>query len=369
YNTYTAIPFLISTKNYGILWDNYSITKAGDIRDPQPLSSLKLFSASGEQGWLTASYGQKDGKGEPIVRAESAIDYSYLQDMKNFPDRFNLANGKVRWEGSVESPYTGMHYFFIKYAGYLKVWIDGKLLADRWRQAWNAGSIEIPYNFEEGKKYKILLEWLPDGGESYLAVKWQSPLPENMKDKFAFSSEAGDQIDYYFIAGDNMDEVIGGYRTLTGRAPIMPKWAMGFWQSRERYKTQEEILNTVKTFREKRIPIDNIVLDWSYWAEDQWGSQEFEAARFPDPEGMLDQLHNKYHTHLMISVWPKFYKGTEAYNEFNKKGWLYTRNIADARRDWIGKGYLSTFYDPFNPDARTGFWNLLNNKLYKKGID
>src|SRR5690606_24350245 len=115
YNTYTAIPFLISTKNYGILWDNYSITKAGDIRDPQPLSSLKLFSASGEQGWLTASYGQKDGKGEPIVRAESAIDYSYLQDMKNFPDSFNLANGKVRWEGSVESPYTGMHYFFIKY--------------------------------------------------------------------------------------------------------------------------------------------------------------------------------------------------------------------------------------------------------------
>ena len=65
--------------------------------------------------------------------------------------------------------------------------------------------------------------------------------------------------------------MISGYRTLTGKAPIVPKWALGFWQSRERYKTENEILSTVNEFRKRRIPIDNIVLDWSYWKETQMG--------------------------------------------------------------------------------------------------
>ncbi len=369
YNTEVAIPMVISSKNYGILWDNYSITKVGDVREPQPLSTLKLYSDKGEPGWLTAKYTQTKSSIPEIVRAESVIDYSYLKDMKNFPDSFKLANGKVRWEGSLESPYTGLHYFFLKYAGYAKIWLDGKLVTDRWRQAWNAGTVEIPFHFEKGKKYPLVIDWNPDGGESYLALKWQSPIPENLKNQFAFQSEAGDQIDYYFIGGNNMDDVIAGYRTLTGRAPIMPKWAMGFWQSRERYKTQDEILTTVKTFRDRKIPIDNIVLDWSYWAEDQWGSQEFDKTRFPDAEQMLSDLHKKYNTQLMISVWPKFYEGIDTYKDFASKGWLFTRNIQDGRRDWIGKGYHNTFYDPFNEKARTGFWTLLNNKLYSKGID
>ena len=84
-----------------------------------------------------------------------------------------------------------------------------------------------------------------------------------------------------------MDEVISGYRTLTGKAPIVPKWAMGFWQSRERYKTQDEILETVAEFRKRKIPLDNIVLDWSYWKEDEWGSQDFDATRFPNPDSMI----------------------------------------------------------------------------------
>lgn len=155
----------------------------------------------------------------------------------------------------------------------------------------------------------------------------------------------------------------------TGKATIVPKWAMGFWQSRERYKTQNEILNTVDEFRKRKIPLDNIVLDWSYWKENDWGSQEFDATRFPNPDSMIKVLHNKYNTHFMISVWPKFYEGITAYNDFNKRGWLYKRNIAERQRDWIAKGYVSTFYDAFNNDAKKGFWDLLNRKLYSKGID
>ncbi|RYE14790.1 MAG: DUF5110 domain-containing protein, partial [Sphingobacteriales bacterium] len=112
-----------------------------------------------------------------------------------------------------------------------------------------------------------------------------------------------------------------------------------------------------------------IVLDWSYWKQDEWGSQEFDNTRFADPAGMIKSLHNDYHAHFMISVWPKFYKGTANYDYLNSKGLLYKRNIADARRDWIAKGYESTFYDAYNPEARAEVWNMMNKHLYTKGID
>jgi alpha-D-xyloside xylohydrolase len=202
-----------------------------------------------------------------------------------------------------------------------------------------------------------------------LSAKWLEPVPAADQNTFAFASEAGRQLDYYIITGKSMDDVIGGYRTLTGKATIVPKWAMGFWQSRERYKTQDEILTTVAEFRKRNIPLDNIVLDWSYWKEAAWGSQEFDETRFPAPDSMIEVLHNNYHTHIMISVWPKFYEGIEAYNTFDKNGWLYKRNIADRQRDWIGKGYVSTFYDAFNPAARKGFWDLISKKIWSKGFD
>ncbi|MGI4020451.1 MAG: TIM-barrel domain-containing protein [Janthinobacterium lividum] len=368
-NTEVAVPFLVSSKNYGILWDNYSITKVGDTRNYQPLSGLKLFSKEGDQGWLTATYADKtDPKKVFISRPESDLDYSFLKDMKNFPAGYKLENGLVTYEGSIESPYSGLHHFLTKYSGYVKVYIDGKLIADKWRQPWNPGTALTAINLEKGKKYSFKIEWIPDGGESYLAMHWLSPIPEKDKNTFAFSSEAGDDINYYFVYGKNSDEVISGYRTITGKATMMPKWAMGFWQSRERYKTQEEILTAAKEFRDRKIPIDNIVEDWSYWKQDQWGSQEFDETRFPDPKGMIKQLHDE-HMHIMLSVWAKFYEGIKNYDYLNKNGWLYKRNIANRQRDWIAQGYVSTFYDAFNPKARQAFWDLMNKNLYSKGID
>ncbi|MFT3679255.1 MAG: glycoside hydrolase family 31 protein [Ferruginibacter sp.] len=371
-NTEVAVPFLISKKNYGILWDNYSITRAGDIRPYKPLSSLKLYSKNNEAGWLTATYCNNQHKPSEIFiqRPESDIQYEYLNDTKLYwPQGFNGANGSVTWEGSVASGMNGRHKLRLTYGGYLKVWVDGKLLLDRWRQSWNPGSAILDIDMQQGKKYPIKIEWLPDGGESYTSVKWINPVDKKDENSFGFCSEAGRQQDYYFVYGDNMDEVIAGYRTLTGKATMLPSWALGFWQSRERYKTQDEILNTVSEFRKRKIPLDNIVLDWSYWKEDAWGSQEFDKTRFSNADSMISVLHNKYNTHFMISVWPKFYEGIDNYAAFDKNGWLYKRNIADRQRDWIGKGYISTFYDPFNAGARKGFWELLNTNLYKKGVD
>jgi alpha-D-xyloside xylohydrolase len=371
-NTEVAIPFLISNKNYGILWDNYSLTTAGDTRPLHPLSSLQLYSKTGDAGWLTASYANDKLKPQEVTteRAEAVIDMGFLGDSKiQLPAAFTPATGVVTWEGNVASYLSGLHQFRFTFGGSLKVWLDGKLVLDHWRKAWNPAPALVPFHFKKGEKVPVKIEWTPEGGESYLSLKWQEPLSAAEENSFGFSSEAGQQIDYYFIYGNNMDEVISGYRNLTGKAPIVPKWALGFWQSRERYKTQNEILTTVDEFRKRKIPIDNIVLDWSYWKEAAWGSQEFDETRFPSPDSMIDVLHKKYNTQIMISVWPKFYEGISTYNEFNSNGWLYKRNIADRQRDWIAKGYISTFYDAFNENARKGFWDLINKKIYSKGID
>jgi alpha-D-xyloside xylohydrolase len=371
-NTEVAVPFLVSKKNYGILWDNYSFTKFGDTRLYQPLSALKLFSKSGEQGWLTATYSNDKNAPSQIAvqRPESTINFEFLGDSKLYlPKEFKPENGVATWEGDVASDVSGIHKFRFTYAGYLKLWINGQLLLDRWRQNWNPGSAIVDVDLQKGKKYAFKAEWIPYGGESYLSFKWLPPLTEQEKNSYTFSSEAGQQLDYYFVYGNNIDDVIAGYRQLTGKAVLMPKWAFGFWQSRERYKSQDEILSTVAEFRKRQIPLDNVVQDWFYWKENQWGSQEFDPTRFPAPESMIKSLHDQYHTHFMISVWPKFYEGVSSYNDFNKKGWLYTRNIHDSVRDWVGPGYHSTFYDVFNEGARKGFWDLINSRIYSKGVD
>ncbi len=369
YNTQVAIPFLVSSNNYGIYWNNASLTYAGDIRKKQELGALKLASENGEQGWLTAKYSKLAQPNIVIVeRAESVIDYSFLEDQHKFPERFSLDKSIITWTGSIASDISGNHQLFTKFGGAIKIWLDGKLIADRWRKAWNPSMIILDLQLQQGKNYPFKIEWIPEGKESYIDLKTLSPDDFSQNQTFAFDSESGDAIDYYFIAGKNADEIISGYRTLTGKAVMMPKWAMGFWQSRERYKTQQEILDVVSEFRKRKMPLDNIVLDWSYWKEDGWGSQDFDLSRFPDAAAMTKELHRQ-NVKLMISVWPKFYEGTQAYKEFDEKGYLFKRNIADGRKDWIGQGYTSTFYDPFNPAARTAFWNLINKKIYSKGID
>ncbi|MBC7888248.1 MAG: DUF5110 domain-containing protein [Ferruginibacter sp.] len=371
-NTEVAVPFLISSKNYGILWDNNSITRAGDTRQYNEVTSLKLFSKDGEAGWLSAIYRNDKNKPGNILmhKAESEINYEYLDDSKRLlPPSFKPDAGSITWEGAIGSGLNGNHKLRFTYAGYIKVWLNEQLVLDLWRQAWNPGSAIVDLLLENDKRSAIKIQWEPDGGSSYISCKWKEP-PGNTEDNsFGFSSEAGQQLDYYFVYGNNMDEVIGGYRTLTGKATMLPIWAFGLWQSRERYKTQDEILNTVQEFRKRKIPLDNIVLDWNYWKQDRWGSQEFDNSRFSNPDSLIKVLHEQYNTRFMISVWPKFYEGIEAYKEFYKKGWLYKRNIADRQRDWIGQGYVSTFYDAFNEKAQKGFWQLLNEKLYKKGVD
>lgn len=370
YNIVASVPFLVSSRNYGILWDNTSRTKFGDIRDYQPLSeSLTLYDKDGKKGGLTAAYYTDTTFGSLFTsRDESVINHESLQDQDGYPEGFKPNwSASIRWSGEIQSNESGVHTFRLYSSHYAKLWLNGKLVVDSWRQNWCPWERIVTLDMEAGKRYPITLEWIPNDG--YIGLKHLGPPPAADKNTLSLYSEVGEKIDYYFMVGNNADEVIGGYRIITGKAPMMPSWAMGMWQCRERYKTQDELLDVVKTFRERHIPLDAIVQDWFYWPEDKWGSHDFDPARFPDPAGMVKQLHDDLHTHIMISVWPKFYVGTEHYQEFAKNGWLYMRNVEKQEKDWVGAGYVSTFYDPYSQGARELFWKQISEKLFSKGFD
>lgn len=369
YNTKVSVPFVVSNKNYGILWDNYSLSRFGDIRDYEQLDQFKLYDKEGNPGGITATYKNKEDSQHQLVRTEVAINYEFLSDIVNFPEGLDLENTTVVWEGKIEAPETGLYHFYLHYAGYVKVYMDNELVVkERWRTAWNPNNYKFTYNLKAGEKIPLRVEWEPDGGTSYLALKALSPVPASEQTKLSLWSEMGNQIDYYFIKGGSMDEVISGYRTVTGKSQIMPKWAMGFWQSRERYKTQHELLENLAEFRKREIGIDNIVQDWSYWPEDEWGSHDFDLERFPNPKSMVDSVH-AMNAQIMISVWPKFYITTEHYKEFDRNGWMYQQAVKDSIRDWIAHGYIGSFYDAYSEGAQKLFWQQIENKLFPLGFD
>src|SRR5690606_30087340 len=141
YNGIAVVPFLVSSKHYGILWDNYSITKAGDVRPYLPLSELELYNKDQEPGGLTATYASSPEQNQiPITRNENHIDYEFLSSLKNLPEGYSLQGRNViTWEGAIESDTSGLHTFSIPSSGYVKLWIDNQLLLDKWREAWNPG--------------------------------------------------------------------------------------------------------------------------------------------------------------------------------------------------------------------------------------
>ncbi|MCF8358821.1 MAG: DUF5110 domain-containing protein [Prolixibacteraceae bacterium] len=368
HNIVAVVPFLYSSKNYGILWDNYSITRFGDPRDYKQIGSLKLYDKDQKPGGLTASY-YNSSNNLAVQKTENAIAYNTLDDMDNFPEEFEMTpESKVVWEGYLEPEMNGKHKFKIYVAGYWKVWANGELILDKWRQCWNPWYNKFYLDLKKDEKMHLKIEWKPDANVSYIGITYQDTGYADKQDKLSLYSESGKQIDYYFVKGNNADEVISGYRELTGKSPIMPKWAMGLWQSRERYRNQQQLVDVVKEYRKRKIPFDNIVLDWQYWPEDKWGDHDFDPQFWPDPEKMIDDVHDM-NAHIMISVWPKFYNGTENYELFKENGWLFMNNIELGHLDWVGPGYLNTFYDAYNPEARKTFWKGLNKKLFSKGID
>ena len=380
YNTKVSVPFVISNKNYGILWDSYSYCRWGNPHEYQQLhKAFTLYDKDGTPGSLTGTYTDKSGR--QVVRAEDSIYFEHAipevnelhsQDLgvDALPKGFDLDGSKVVYEGYLEAPVTNNYHFILYYAGYMKVFIGGRqVVAERWRTAWNPNSWKFTCQLTKGQKTPIRIEWEPDGSVSYCGLRAAVPATEEEQGRLSIWSEMARDMDYYYIAGENLDEVISGYRTLTGKASLYPKWALGFWQSRERYTSSQEIEDNLAEFRKRHIPIDNIVQDWNYWKLDSWGDHTFEASRYPNPQAMLDSVH-AMHGRFMISVWPKFYDTVMNYKELDAKGWIYHQAIKDDIHDWLG--FRGSFYDAYDAGARRVFWRQMDENLYSKynfGID
>jgi len=168
-----------------------------------------------------------------------------------------------------------------------------------------------------------------------------------------FFFDSVDALDYYVIVGENFDDVCRGYRTLTGVTPMLPKWAVGYVQSRERYTSQEHILETVRRYRKIGVPLDCIVQDWQTWPDDMWGYKCFDTTRYPNPKEMMDQLH-EMNVHMLLSIWPNMTENSKDQIEFRDAGKLY--------------GDDST-YDAFDPEARAIYWRQANNGIFQYGVD
>lgn len=166
-------------------------------------------------------------------------------------------------------------------------------------------------------------------------------------------TEADPEMDYYFMNGGTMDGVIRKYRMLTGKVSLLPRWTYGYIQSQERYETAAEILDIVKEYRRRGIGLDGIVLDWCSWEENQWGQKTFDPVRFPDPAGMIEELHDNQ-VHFMISVWPNMGEDTDNYREFREKGLLLP---------------ACNIYNALCPQGRELYWEQIRRGLFSHGVD
>ncbi|MBN2013520.1 DUF5110 domain-containing protein [candidate division KSB1 bacterium] len=196
-------------------------------------------------------------------------------------------------------------------------------------------------------------------GYGILWDNYSKTIFNDTKKSMSLWSDVGDNIDYYFVYGPSMDEVIAGYRYLTGQAPLYGKWAYGYWQSKEHYKNRDELLGIAREYRKRQIPIDNIIQDWNYWdGNPNWSQMFFDERKYPQPAEMVNLLHGMNY-HIMISIWPGLGYKTAIYKDMQQRGYLFDR---------VGWAKFK-YYDAFIPEANDLYWQYLKKGLYSTGID
>ena len=260
----------------------------------------------------------------------------------------------------------------------------------RVRQSWNLAEDEPLYGvglLQNGKmsqrreKRLMMQSNLEDFANVFQSQKgygiyWDnySPTELDSRDGLTLESQVGEGVDYYFMYGGTADGVIRELRHLTGKAPMLPLWTYGFHQSRERYKSQEELLEVVENYRNLGVPFDGIIQDWQYWGSNYtWNAMEFISENFQGAQRMIDDVHKKYNAHMSISIWASFGPFTKGYKQMNDKGYLM------AFETWPQSGlpmwpphmdYPSgvRVYAPYSSEARNIYWENLS-RLHKMGID
>ena len=257
-------------------------------------------------------------------------------------------------------------------------------------QGWNLDKDEPIYGLgllqngkmnQRGENRLMIQSNLEDYANFFQSIKgygifWDNYSPTEIADDgstLSLASQVGEEIDYYFIYGGNADGVIAGIRKLTGEVPMLPLWTYGYHQSRERYKSQKELLDVVHGYRDAGIPLDGIIQDWQYWGNNYlWNAMEFLNQDFPRPQAMIDEVHS-LGAHMSISIWQSFGPHTKPFRQLQEKGLLldFLTWPNSGLSDWPPRmdypsGVLC--YDAYSSDARDIYWNNLK-RLYDMKID
>jgi alpha-D-xyloside xylohydrolase len=356
-NREIAIPFLVTSGGYGLLWNNPSHTVVNVASKSSDLPPTNEIDETGKPGAFTARYYRGEHFDNLVATTrEEKIDHNWD---KTPPDGLPREHYSARWTGSILAPKSGTYTFKTESDDGVRLWIDDRAVIDNWSV--HAPTVDTAkLVLKGGTRHRLRLEYFQAGGGAVMRLNCGIEQPT---DSLNWDSEAADGIDYCVFYGPSIDSVIAEYRQETGEAPLPPKTALGYWQSKERYSTQKEWIAIASEYRRRRHPIDNLVQDWFYWDPWPWGSHRFDPKRYPDPAAGIASLHNDYHLQFMISVWGKFIEGTPDYPNSNldamdAKGYLYPGIDSNER-----------YYDAFNPNARTMYWGLMRDQLFKFGVD
>jgi alpha-D-xyloside xylohydrolase len=235
---------------------------------------------------------------------------------------------------------------------------------------------------QRNQSYRLIQDNLEDVVPFFQSIKgygifWDNYSPTTFTDntnETSFSSDVADGIDYYFMYGGNADGVIACMRELTGQVPMLPLWTYGYWQSKERYKSQDELTDVVKKYRALHVPLDGIIQDWQYWGCNYlWNAMDFLNPEFYNPKKMVQDIHGM-NAHMIISIWSAFGPETKPFRELKEKGMLidFTTWPESGVDKWpIIPGYPSgvKVYDAYNPQARDIYWKYVNQGLFADSID
>lgn len=315
-NSQIAIPFIYSSKGYGLLWHQYGLTDFNPADNfvtlemqEKPAESEKLVEVTTTAGTQKVSQNQSLYLGKFSVPKDG--EYSIFLDLGAMGNR---------------------HY----------VVIDGKPVLDQ-SNMWLPPTAGTLVNLKAGE-HEVQLVCKSDNKPT---LSWK--LKENTT---TFRSPNAKMLDYVVFAG-SADEVIASYRNLSGHAPMFPKWAYGFWQCRERYTSGTHLVETVKEFRKRQLPVDVIVQDWQYWGSRGWGVPQFDEKNYPNPSGFIKELHD-LNAHFNISIWSNPDKNSEIGKQYVAKN----RFVGDTK--WL---------DYFNPETRKEYWTTLKENMFDYGVD
>ena len=329
-----------------------------------------------------------------VIEIPRKTDYSINQDgdvlflkSKNVKVDLNLKNGEISFltpdgEKLLNEKVNGAEFTDFNDAGNKTYSVYQAYILDKDEAIYGLGQQQHGKMVKRNLKLHMIQGNTDDYIPFFVSVKgyglfWDNYSPTTFEDNLestSFKSDVGDCIDYYFMYGGNADGVIAKMRTLTGQVPMFPLWTFGYFQSKERYKGQDELVDVVKKYRELGVPLDGIIQDWQYWGNNYlWNAMDFLNVEFYNPQKMVNDVH-KLNAHMLISIWNSFGPKTKQYKELDSIGALMnfqTWPLSGSQKWPPRMDYPSgvRVYDSFNPEARDIYWKYLNKGIFSLGMD